>query len=280
MVRYPARAQPARGDARRRRARGPGADGQDRSCARRHGRIGTSCANGLRASSESRTSPGPVGRRWTSTQLPRRSSATLVLRIPASFRVSVRRADKRFPMTSPEIEREVGGRIKMARGWHVDLGNPELTIRVETLTNRGLLLLRQASRAPAGCRRASAGASRASSPGGIDSPVAAWRMMRRGCRVVFVHFHSYPILSRASQEKARELAKLLTHVPAPLAPAAGPVRRDSAACRARRRAAAAGRDLPPADDADRRGAGAVRTAPRRSSPATWSGRSRRRRSRT
>src|SRR6185369_8783964 len=46
--------------------------------------------------------------------------------------------------------------------------------------------------------------------GGIDSPVAAWRMMRRGCRVVFVHFHSYPILSRASQEKARELAKLLT----------------------------------------------------------------------
>ena len=46
--------------------------------------------------------------------------------------------------------------------------------------------------------------------GGIDSPVAAWRMMRRGCRVVFVHFHSYPILSRASQEKARELARLLT----------------------------------------------------------------------
>jgi thiamine biosynthesis protein ThiI len=45
--------------------------------------------------------------------------------------------------------------------------------------------------------------------GGIDSPVAAWRMMRRGCRVVFVHFHSYPILSRASQEKARELAALL-----------------------------------------------------------------------
>jgi thiamine biosynthesis protein ThiI len=46
--------------------------------------------------------------------------------------------------------------------------------------------------------------------GGIDSPVAAWRMMRRGSRVVFIHFHSYPILSRASQEKARELAALLT----------------------------------------------------------------------
>jgi tRNA uracil 4-sulfurtransferase len=46
--------------------------------------------------------------------------------------------------------------------------------------------------------------------GGIDSPVAAWRMMRRGCRAIFVHFHSYPVLSRASQEKARELAAMLT----------------------------------------------------------------------
>jgi thiamine biosynthesis protein ThiI len=46
--------------------------------------------------------------------------------------------------------------------------------------------------------------------GGIDSPVAAHRMMKRGCVVTFVHFHSYPILSRASQDKARELARLLT----------------------------------------------------------------------
>jgi thiamine biosynthesis protein ThiI len=46
--------------------------------------------------------------------------------------------------------------------------------------------------------------------GGIDSPVAAHRMMKRGCTVTFVHFHSYPILSRASQEKARELVTLLT----------------------------------------------------------------------
>ena len=46
--------------------------------------------------------------------------------------------------------------------------------------------------------------------GGIDSPVAAYRMMKRGCTVTFVHFHSYPILSRASIEKARALATLLT----------------------------------------------------------------------
>ena len=46
--------------------------------------------------------------------------------------------------------------------------------------------------------------------GGIDSPVAAWRLIRRGCRAHFVHFHSYPILSRTSQDKARELVRMLT----------------------------------------------------------------------
>ena len=46
--------------------------------------------------------------------------------------------------------------------------------------------------------------------GGIDSPVAAYRMMRRGCSVLFIHFHSYPILSRASQDKVREIVGLLT----------------------------------------------------------------------
>ncbi len=128
---------------------------------------------------------------------------------PASFRVSVRRADKRFPMTSPQIEREVGGRIKEARGWHVDLSDPELTIHVETLANDAFYFFGK-DRGAGGLPVGSSGRVACLLSGGIDSPVAAWRMMRRGCRVLFVHFHSYPILSRASQEKARELARLLT----------------------------------------------------------------------
>src|SRR5687768_13582409 len=52
-----------------------------------------------------------------------------------SFRVSARRADKRFPMTSPQAEREIGGRIKTARGWRVDLDRAELVIHVELLTD-------------------------------------------------------------------------------------------------------------------------------------------------
>jgi thiamine biosynthesis protein ThiI len=128
---------------------------------------------------------------------------------PRSFRVSARRADKRFPLTSPQIEREVGGRIKEARGWHVDLGHPDLTIHVEALTNEAFYFFGKHPGA-GGLPVGSSGRVVCLLSGGIDSPVAAWRMMRRGCRVLFVHFHSYPILSRASQEKVRELARLLT----------------------------------------------------------------------
>jgi thiamine biosynthesis protein ThiI len=128
---------------------------------------------------------------------------------PRSFRVSARRADKRFPLTSPQIEREVGGRIKEARRWLVDLDDPALTIHVEALSNEAFYFFGK-DRGAGGLPVGASGRVACLLSGGIDSPVAAWRMMRRGCRVLFVHFHSYPILSRASQEKVRELSRLLT----------------------------------------------------------------------
>jgi tRNA uracil 4-sulfurtransferase len=127
----------------------------------------------------------------------------------SSFRVSARRADKRFPVTSPQIEREVGGRIKEARGWMVNLDEPDLVIHVELLTDRAFYFFGK-ERGAGGLPTGTAGRVVCLLSGGIDSPVAAHRMMKRGCTVTFVHFHSYPILSRASQEKARELATLLT----------------------------------------------------------------------
>jgi thiamine biosynthesis protein ThiI len=126
-----------------------------------------------------------------------------------SFRVSARRADKRFPMTSPQIEREVGGRIKEARGWTVNLDDPELVIHVELLTNQAFYFFGK-ERGAGGLPTGTAGRVVSLLSGGIDSPVASHRMMKRGCTVTFVHFHSYPILSRASQEKVRELVTLLT----------------------------------------------------------------------
>jgi thiamine biosynthesis protein ThiI len=127
----------------------------------------------------------------------------------ASFRVSVRRADKRFPYTSPQIEREVGGLIKEATGWRVDLGNPALTIHIEMLPDHAFYFFGKEPGA-GGLPTGTGGRVACLLSGGIDSPVAAYRMMRRGCTVLLVHFHSYPILSRASQEKVREIAALLT----------------------------------------------------------------------
>ena len=126
-----------------------------------------------------------------------------------SFRVSVRRADKRYPLTSPQVEREIGGRIKEAKGWRVDLDHADLVIHVELLTAEAFYFFGK-ERGAGGLPTGTAGRVACLLSGGIDSPVAAHRMMKRGCAVTFVHFHSYPILSRASQEKARELVRLLT----------------------------------------------------------------------
>ncbi len=126
-----------------------------------------------------------------------------------SFRVSVKRSDKRFPLTSPQIEREIGGRIKSARGWHVDLSNPALTVHVEMLNGEAFYFFGK-DRGPGGLPSGISGRVACLLSGGIDSPVAAYRLMKRGCSTLLVHFHSYPLLSRTSQEKVREIAELLT----------------------------------------------------------------------
>jgi thiamine biosynthesis protein ThiI len=126
-----------------------------------------------------------------------------------TFRVSARRADKRIPFTSPQIEREVGGLIKQAKGWTVDLERPALTIHLEMLPDHAFYFFGKEPGA-GGLPTGTGGRLTCLLSGGIDSPVAAYRMMRRGCAVSFVHFHSYPILSRASQEKVREIVTLLT----------------------------------------------------------------------
>ena len=126
-----------------------------------------------------------------------------------SFRVSATRADKRLPFTSPQIEREVGGLIQEAKNWRVNLDNPALTIHLEMLTDGAFYFFGKEAGA-GGMPSGTGGRVACLLSGGIDSPVAAYRMMRRGCAVQLIHFHSYPILSRASQEKVREIAAVLT----------------------------------------------------------------------
>ncbi|HWF85473.1 MAG TPA: tRNA uracil 4-sulfurtransferase ThiI [Vicinamibacterales bacterium] len=130
-------------------------------------------------------------------------------RRPVSFRVSARRSDKRFPFTSPQIERQVGGLIQEATGWRVDLEHADLTIHIEMMPDHAFYYFGKEPGA-GGLPSGTSGKVACLLSGGFDSPVAAYRMMRRGCSVLLIHFHSYPILSRASQEKVREIAALLT----------------------------------------------------------------------
>ena len=125
------------------------------------------------------------------------------------FRVRASRADKSYYLTSPELEREVGGRVKQSKGWTVDLVNPDLEIRVEVLPECVFYALNKET-GQGGLPTGTSGAAMCLLSGGIDSPVAGFRLMKRGCRVHFVHFHAYPILSRTSQDKTKEFAELLT----------------------------------------------------------------------
>ena len=127
----------------------------------------------------------------------------------SSFRIETQRGDKSFPLSSPEINRQLGAPVKERSGARVDLSNPELTVTVEILSRDaffGFDRVQGAGGLPVGA----SGRVVSLISGGIDSPVASYRMMQRGCRLIFVHFHSVPYLDKTSQEKVRTLVSALT----------------------------------------------------------------------
>ena len=126
-----------------------------------------------------------------------------------SFRVTTRRGWKGFALRSGDIDRALGAAVNRATGVRVDLERPEMTLFVEVHKDR-ILFSFEKEPGPGGFPAGSSGRVLALLSGGIDSPVAAWRMMKRGCRVVFVHFHSVPYLPPTSQAKARTLVERLT----------------------------------------------------------------------
>ncbi len=135
--------------------------------------------------------------------------AALAGRTFASFRVLTKRSFKGFPKTSMEIDREVGGAIQAATGTRVDLEHAEVVLNVEVLRDR-IFFSFEKLRGPGGFAVGSSGRVMALLSGGIDSPVASYRLMKRGCRVVLAHFHAFPLQDHATIDKARELARILT----------------------------------------------------------------------
>lgn len=127
-----------------------------------------------------------------------------------SFKVEARRSDKRFPLDSMEINREVGGYVKSRHSdVEVDVHRPDVTVSIE-VRSEGILVYSQVIPGPGGLPVGTSSKAMLLLSGGIDSPVAAWYALKRGIGLEAVHFHSYPFTSERSLQKVRDLCQVLT----------------------------------------------------------------------
>ena len=127
-----------------------------------------------------------------------------------SFKVESKRSDKAFPMTSIAISQEIGGRLAEAHPTvEVDVHHPEYTVYVEV---RDLAAYVHGPAVPGagGLPTGVGGRAMCLLSGGIDSPVAAYMMAKRGMEIECVHFFSYPYTSQLAKDKVLELARLVT----------------------------------------------------------------------
>lgn len=125
-----------------------------------------------------------------------------------SFRVRARRANKKFPKSSPEIERDIGSYIQRRSNAPVDLTNADRTYRIEVL-HEAAYVSSDSIPGPGGLPAGASGRAVVLMSGGFDSPVAAYRIMKRGCHVTMVHCHAHPFVRSTSIEKVVELAQML-----------------------------------------------------------------------
>ena len=128
----------------------------------------------------------------------------------ASFKVESKRSDKAFPMTSIQISQEIGGRIAEAHpDCEVDVHHPAYTVYVE-IRDLAAYVHGPAVPGAGGLPTGAGGRGMCLLSGGIDSPVAAYMMAKRGLEIECVHFFSYPYTSQLAKDKVIELARLVT----------------------------------------------------------------------
>ena len=128
-----------------------------------------------------------------------------------TFRIETTRGDKRFTITSVEVNRRVGSRVVDATKAPVDLTNPDETLFIQIYEDAAYLFIRRIP-GPNGLPLGSSGRVLSLFSGGIDSPVAAHLMMKRGCRPDFVHFH---LLSNEQQIRQCKIVRMARRVMAP-----------------------------------------------------------------
>jgi len=141
-----------------------------------------------------------------------KTSLNLVLSIKdeyQTFKVATKRSFKEFPLNSMEVNKQVGAYLlSETTEKKVDVHNPELLLQIE-ITEKGSFVCYNKIKGPGGLPVGISGHIMCLLSGGIDSPVAAWQMMKRGCKVDYLHFHSHPYTDRASLDKVDDLVKVL-----------------------------------------------------------------------
>ncbi|MGL4796905.1 MAG: tRNA uracil 4-sulfurtransferase ThiI [Paraclostridium sp.] len=127
-----------------------------------------------------------------------------------SFKVTSRRGDKSFELTSQEMSRDIAGYLvsTVKDRIAVDVRNPEVTINCELRENH-VMVYSDTVPGYGGLPIGTNGRAMSLLSGGIDSPVASWMVAKRGVEIEAIHFHSYPFTSEKSQEKVRDLAQIL-----------------------------------------------------------------------
>ena len=126
-----------------------------------------------------------------------------------TFKVEAKRADKQFPIKSPDIARQIGGYVlKGLKVLKVDVHNPDVRLFVDVRHDKSYIYADKIA-GFGGLPLGTNGKGLVLLSGGIDSPVAAWMMAKRGMMIEAVHFHSYPYTSPRAQEKVEDLAKIV-----------------------------------------------------------------------
>ena len=127
-----------------------------------------------------------------------------------TFKVESHRGDKKYPLNSIEISREIGGKILAYNpNLTVDVHTPESVIRVDVRENGAALVSGKEEAGAGGMPVGTGGKGLLLISGGIDSPVAGYMMAKRGMKVDCLHFHSYPYTNEQAKEKVIDLAKIL-----------------------------------------------------------------------
>ncbi len=134
---------------------------------------------------------------------------------PRTFKVETRRSDKRFPMKSPDISRQVGTAVGRAIDLPVDLSHPELRVEVEIGSQRTFVTTRRYP-GPGGLPEGSAGPVQLLLSGGIDSPVAGYLLAKRGCILLPTTFESPPYTGEDAREKVIDLCGQLARYAGPM----------------------------------------------------------------